>query len=556
MTVDITCLSPSSAWPAKGEMPMGKGLEGGFGPPLIATEKLAPPGAAPPLIPGLWPMGEEGAKLEPIAPPQNPDFFPTQLTDGVAAPFDGVAPRGKSKKTYGPSDPECRIGPAVPDLIAGFAAQEMEKIAAFGPIVVPFPPVSSDDVPMGLDPKKPSVSPMPPMETMAFEGAEGLTGQPLGASVPADVTPFELQAPPEGRPGAKKENPAPMPPEAATPPVARKESRRRGEYESAPPVAVKTDARREPPVPMPPEVVPPASDPVEGQDAKPTVSDADALLLKAKLNHAGPFDRLTIEPVEAPTPMADLTAAAKAASVEPKPEDRMAARSDDVTSAEPQVASDPTVSGAKSSSRDAQTKEGKSDDAAESESSTLVEAIDNHEAKPHRLESSPLHLREAAPQKVESVGPTPKRLEISDVQTGAILRQVADRLEALAASHAGRKVTIRLEPESLGSITLVVRQTRNDVSAEVYASHESVRAALDVNRPMLASSLEQRGIQLGAMTVGHELPKDSGRQEQAMREAVKQHANLFAATAETRSTLSLDAMRSFARKASGVDLWI
>lgn len=71
------------------------------------------------------------------------------------------------------------------------------------------------------------------------------------------------------------------------------------------------------------------------------------------------------------------------------------------------------------------------------------------------------------------------------------------------------QVTIRLNPEELGSLTIVVKHTGGQVSAEITATNDAVRTQLSTHRHELAASLEQKGHQLTSFQVSAESPASS-----------------------------------------------
>lgn len=82
-----------------------------------------------------------------------------------------------------------------------------------------------------------------------------------------------------------------------------------------------------------------------------------------------------------------------------------------------------------------------------------------------------------------------------------IVRQVADRIEFLAAAKPRDGVTVHLKPLDLGAITVVVKAAGNVVHAELSASHESVKASLEDSRDALGIALVQRGYKLASLDV-------------------------------------------------------
>lgn len=136
----------------------------------------------------------------------------------------------------------------------------------------------------------------------------------------------------------------------------------------------------------------------------------------------------------------------------------------------------------------------------------------------------------------------------------AVVRQVADRIELLAAAPRDG-VTVRLEPRDLGSITMVVKSQGDEVDAHIVASNEGVRAALDGSRVQLREALESRGLNLGTMTVGQEAAHQSSERDAAMHHAPT-HRGFSMGNAAGEQIAAPRDWRAAARSNHGMDLWI
>ncbi len=73
------------------------------------------------------------------------------------------------------------------------------------------------------------------------------------------------------------------------------------------------------------------------------------------------------------------------------------------------------------------------------------------------------------------------------------VRKVAEHLDRLLVTRSKSESVIRMQPEELGSITLVVRNVKNDIEAVVTASDERVRELLHDSRQDLVHNLQQKG---------------------------------------------------------------
>jgi hypothetical protein len=90
----------------------------------------------------------------------------------------------------------------------------------------------------------------------------------------------------------------------------------------------------------------------------------------------------------------------------------------------------------------------------------------------------------------------------SNIDKGQLASQVADHIQLLAVTQQKDGVVVHLEPADLGSITLVVRAVASNVTAQVTASDEHVRSALEQSRDQLGAQLQARGYHLTSVSVG------------------------------------------------------
>lgn len=83
----------------------------------------------------------------------------------------------------------------------------------------------------------------------------------------------------------------------------------------------------------------------------------------------------------------------------------------------------------------------------------------------------------------------------------SLVRQVADKLQALAASRSKEGVIVQLAPKALGTITLTVKSQGSSVDANISATDDQVRKAIELSRPDLAQAMQSRGYHLISVTV-------------------------------------------------------
>lgn len=149
---------------------------------------------------------------------------------------------------------------------------------------------------------------------------------------------------------------------------------------------------------------------------------------------------------------------------------------------------------------------------------------------------------------------------LNAVETASVLKQVADRLEMLAAAKPKDGVTIQLDPGDLGQIILKVKGAGNDVSAEITAQHDGVRQALEQNKAQLSQNLEGKGLNLNQVTINTSTDAKQGFADAQTRQQMPTQPNnnnnrtAFGNEA-TGVVWGADQIRNYSRKATGVDLF-
>lgn len=260
------------------------------------------------------------------------------------------------------------------------------------------------------------------------------------------------------------------------------------------------------------------------------------------------------------SPMDDAASAAQAQASRPL-EKKPAAR-DSAAEAEPAVRpayvkDGAPVAGAQADSAGDSLGGSLREDSADPATLDVPDAFDHPVANvPASVTATPVERRETLG--VEAAG-AERSLPQADVQR--VVGQVADRIEHMAAVRPRDGVTIRLDPEHLGTITIKVMGNARHVEAELHASDESVRAALQNHRQDLASALSARGIQVQEVHVGSQAAGTHADHRQGLAHQGQQtnnHSARHSSGFRSGGTegLSLESSRSFARNAVGVDLWI
>lgn len=94
--------------------------------------------------------------------------------------------------------------------------------------------------------------------------------------------------------------------------------------------------------------------------------------------------------------------------------------------------------------------------------------------------------------------------EVPQVESYIELQHLMDQMEGLArsfASAAGTTVEMQLNPENLGRLVLSVTERHGNVTAQITASNEQVREALQTQMVELRSTLQEQGIKVEAVEV-------------------------------------------------------
>jgi flagellar hook-length control protein FliK len=81
------------------------------------------------------------------------------------------------------------------------------------------------------------------------------------------------------------------------------------------------------------------------------------------------------------------------------------------------------------------------------------------------------------------------------------VKQVADRLQVMAATRPQNAVTIELTPAGLGTVSVTVKGIGKTIIADLAASNDAVRAALSEGRNTLTQAMEQKGFTVSELNV-------------------------------------------------------
>ena len=89
----------------------------------------------------------------------------------------------------------------------------------------------------------------------------------------------------------------------------------------------------------------------------------------------------------------------------------------------------------------------------------------------------------------------------TEVSAAEVIRQVAQRLEAMVSAHTTRRVTLQLEPEHLGRLRVTISVSDGAIHTHIVADNHAVRQMLESNSSLLQQAMQERGLQLGALQV-------------------------------------------------------
>lgn len=544
--------SPETARPYEAQ----KSLEGGFSDGVATAKGLAPPGLGPPPNPPLAKSGEEGATPELTAPSQIPDFSPDLLKEIMPGDSTHVVDSGFTAFKPKPFSVDASNRPHDP------SADSLQAFGCWGVISIPIEPKPVlFDASLEAVTKKPAA----PFETVRQDGerpkvkpeflgpindlaklkkfGNWFKPNPALADVAGQRPHPATGSRPPGIPVDFPFQPSPLEPLGV--PFAGERPKKAPSSDDVPMVfngarPVKNPVGQGPLI----DVDIPADD-IAGSRPRPVVIDlGDDLEFPQPLELPIGDSTKNITDPFVPEPPEKFNASLTGE----KPKERAKA---DAASADVVPIKAPSKNDASDGVENALTMNRPSQPVPKA---NVKPTLEKEEVKTEKSESKPIAEMAVKPKPYIAVDKTP---DLTPKQADAVVRQVLDRVEELAVSRSARKVTVHLDPKEFGSITLVVGRRGGEVDAEIYASNDRVRQALEINRPALAAGLDQRGIQLSSMTVGSELPHGSGRHEQALQDAARHHQhNMSRFERSEATTHSLDAMRGLARKATGVDLWI
>ncbi|HEY3783288.1 MAG TPA: flagellar hook-length control protein FliK [Fimbriimonadaceae bacterium] len=131
------------------------------------------------------------------------------------------------------------------------------------------------------------------------------------------------------------------------------------------------------------------------------------------------------------------------------------------------------------------------------------------------------------------------------------IKEFVDHADKLALTKAAENVTVHLQTEDNTSITLNVKSSHGEIAAQIVTNNESLRNALHQNRGQLNHSFENKGMNLGQVSVGL---NGQGKQQ---RPSQQQQFNTGATSSSAKeTTTSTPGSFPTASAGKGVDLSI
>jgi len=173
---------------------------------------------------------------------------------------------------------------------------------------------------------------------------------------------------------------------------------------------------------------------------------------------------------------------------------------------------------------------------SEEGSNLMTTDLVSSEIAPSQDSSSPIPSREGADSRgveAPSTKRTDGRLSIEGNHSlleirSETVRKVAEHIDRLLVTRSKAESVIRMQPEELGSITMVVRNIKNDIEAVVTASDERVRELLHDSRQDLIHSLQQRGhseIRVSVASEANSADRQSPQRESSSNQDFNQRNN-------------------------------
>lgn len=138
--------------------------------------------------------------------------------------------------------------------------------------------------------------------------------------------------------------------------------------------------------------------------------------------------------------------------------------------------------------------------------------------------------------------------EVPQVQSYIELQHLMDQMEGLArsfASAAGTTVEMQLNPENLGRLVLSVTERHGNVTAQITATNEQVKEALQTQMVELRATLQEQGIKVEAVEVTvatHEFEQNLDGNASANGQMTEQEQRQAAGQQNGRRNLNINSL--------------
>lgn len=510
--------APQEAAPGFDQALANAEIEGNGAPPPVG-----PPGPEPPPPPGKAPVaGEEVTKPEPNALSKKPDFLPLPEIDvDMPAPFweAPAAVEGTETQAETPTDTQ-----AVDQAMSLLASQMIGGLFAAPQAAVPAP--TPDQAVVVVDGLKTSdVDVRGPQVDWSQAGIFPVEnpGVPSGFSMPIDGTPtddtpvefpeLEPNCPPFQAPETSE-----VPPHCEiTPPTGFIPEEADG-FLNVQDVVVDTPVAQAPAIPGVQAPVAKTNDietPVtpEEEIAVETTKQTSRLQTSETVSRPVPTDvedKSLLQKAPVKTTGEDTAQESDPTAVKPSiagEVKRADAPRTEKTETAPKTQSTATATDSakttldNSQSQTADSNPGKQETKSEAkavskEAPVTQEAVVTTDATPTVTTANvPATNAASTTTKIADAAPLPPK------EVDLVVKQVADRMQMLAAARPKNGVTIHLNPDNLGTVTVIVKAIGQQVSTEMFASDDRVRNALDQNQTRLTEAMSSRGFQLQSVTV-------------------------------------------------------
>lgn len=139
----------------------------------------------------------------------------------------------------------------------------------------------------------------------------------------------------------------------------------------------------------------------------------------------------------------------------------------------------------------------------------------------------------------------------------SVSKQIIDRMESMVLGKKSGTVTIKLDPIDMGSVTLTIKSFGSKIDTDIKASNDDVRAALNVHKNVLVSTIESRGLTMNSFTIGQEANAQAGNHQngQANHSEAQRNAQLQTGLASAPAAV-VSAPVAYSASSTAMDLMV